>query len=114
MSYSVNYLGNNQGFLAVPTDIATFVVKVYLADNMITQIKDSDFQTLTSVIRIDLSNNKITNVSRLGSRCTNLESISLRKNLLTSIPVDIFQDCDKLLSVSLVDNNLTTVDWIKH
>ena len=111
---STTYFGNNQSFLEVPSDIPVNTVIVELAYNLITQIKQGDFQTLTSLKRLYLQMNKISQVSPLGSRCVKLESLSLTNNSITSIPVDMFQGCDRLKSVGLAYNNLTSIDWIKH
>ena len=111
--HALNYYKPNASLVAVPNDIPLDAVNIYLRYNMITQIGQNDFLNLT-IERLELQGNRILQVSPLAARCTNLQYISLSFNLLTYIPVVFFQGCDKLTTVALSNNNLTSVDWLKY
>ena len=112
--YALNYQKSNAGLVTVPNDIPLNTVKVFLSNNMITEIGQNDFLNLTSLERLELQKNKITQVSPFGKRCENWKFINLGTNLLTILPAEIFQGCNKLTDIGLAGNNLTSADWIKH
>ena len=114
LSHSVYYKKNDHNLTEIPDDIPSTAVAVILENNFISQIKQSDFQGLTSVRQIRLSRNKLSQISPLGQSCTNLLEIHFTSNYLTSIPAHMFQGCTKIEVVAFSSNNITSTDWLKQ
>jgi len=124
----------NLGLTQVPADIPTDTVEMRLENNNITEIGAHAFQTAPQLKRIDLSRNKLKNVSQaafstnkkltalilfdnnlvsIASNTLNglydLNMILLNKNNISCLPDKVFKHQNKLLLLSLYDNNLRSL-----
>jgi len=124
----------NLGLTQVPTDIPSDTVELRLENNQITEIGPHAFQTASQLKRIDLSRNKLRNVSAQAfasnkkltalilfdnelltlpsltlAGLSDLNMILLNKNNISCLSVDVFKHQNKLLLLSLYDNNLRTL-----
>ena len=62
------------------------VRKIYLSNNSITELNDTDFQDYSSLSYLDLSDNEITMIGNLTFSGCPVRHLRLHRNLLTCMP----------------------------
>ncbi len=82
----------------------------YDYDRNLTNLQPNDFEGLTELEKISITNTKITTLpARIFKDNKQIVKLQLGYNAITSLPEDIFQGLGSLQQVSLVYNNLTSI-----
>lgn len=105
---SVRYLSLRNNLLeSVPDSIVELqqVWMVDLANNLISEIGDDDFEGLDILADLILDNNPLTSISDSAFVTNDIRYLSLRGTLLSTIPVAIARS-PRLYSLSLPDNSI--------
>ncbi|XP_060598141.1 polycystin-1-like isoform X3 [Ruditapes philippinarum] len=101
-----------QNLLSVPTDAkeGSDVIRLDLADNLISNLSNNEFQYFTNLLDLDLSNNKIS-VFDLDTftNLTNLQFLNLAGNNLSTLPSGTFTSIS-VTTLDLSSINLQSVD----
>ncbi|ELU14459.1 hypothetical protein CAPTEDRAFT_67111, partial [Capitella teleta] len=100
---------SNRGLTSVPEDIAPDVTRLYLMENDITRIRQSDFNDkYPDLADLRLYVNDITSIESGCFKGTIIELLNLSSNKLTSIP-DLHQVSNTLIGLNLTSNEITTI-----
>ena len=83
---------------------------IYLPFNKIHQIHENVFDGLYQLTALDLSSNKIKNLTNFLDPLNNLIKLDLSSNLIEELPVKIFKNLRNLRSLKLAKNNLMCLD----
>ncbi|ELT90789.1 hypothetical protein CAPTEDRAFT_67223, partial [Capitella teleta] len=96
---------------SVPEDIAPDVTDLYLNDNDITRIRQSDFNDkYPDLVYLFLYHNDIASIESGCFNGTILEMLDLDWNKLTSIP-DLHEVSNTLTGLNLISNEITTITF---
>ncbi|XP_035663921.1 SLIT and NTRK-like protein 2 [Branchiostoma floridae] len=102
---------DNRGLSSVPHYLPTTITHLYLYNNSITTLSQSDFFRYSSLTTISLTLNQISVIN--SGAFYNLASLSylyLYNNQLTDIRADMFVGLDNLGYLYLYDNNIHSIE----
>eukprot|EP00477_Mikrocytos_mackini_P001253 GAHX01001339.1.p1 GENE.GAHX01001339.1~~GAHX01001339.1.p1 ORF type:complete len:1489 (-),score=354.79 GAHX01001339.1:30-4496(-) len=97
-------------------NIKSFLSKITISKNKITQLTNSDLSSLVNLKEIDVSNNLITTIDKdfLKANYETLEELNISSNELTSIQPDFFDNFKKLKRLNIANNKFTCIEkWMK-
>ncbi|XP_066265711.1 chondroadherin-like [Branchiostoma lanceolatum] len=101
---------NARGLEAVPISIPVNATRLYLNDNNIQNLTDTDFSNLTSLRHLDLSNNDIRVLpGGVFSNLTRLWLLDLADNHITHLPDGIFSNLISLALLYLKSNHISSL-----
>lgn len=83
---------------------------IYLTFNKIHQVHDTAFEGLDLLYLLDLSSNKLKELTNFLNPLTNLLTLDLSSNLIERLPVNIFNNLENLMSLQLSNNNLLNLN----
>ncbi|ELU13935.1 hypothetical protein CAPTEDRAFT_67080, partial [Capitella teleta] len=102
---------SNRGLTSVPEDIAPDVTHLYLNDNDITRIRETDFNDkYLNLADLRLQVNDITSIKSGCFKGTIIKLLNLNSNKLTSIP-DLHEVSNTLTGLNLISNEITTITF---
>ncbi|ELU12588.1 hypothetical protein CAPTEDRAFT_207114 [Capitella teleta] len=102
---------SNRGLTSVPEDIAPDVTHLYLNDNDITRIRETDFNDkYLNLADLRLQVNDIISIKSGCFKGTIIKLLNLNSNKLTSIP-DLHEVSNTLTGLNLISNEITTITF---
>ena len=127
----------NKGYVAIPNNIPSDTDTIYMSQNLLTSIASDDFSGMALLVFLDLQKNRITSISANAFDGTNLKTLYLSHNPITTIPTWTpllskleylyVQNCSitsstwdlnirytALVELDLAFNNLNTIPEISH
>eukprot|EP01133_Synstelium_polycarpum_P012205 gene12205-14287_t len=102
------YLSGNTLSKFPPTSGLTSLRKLLLDNNQISSVPEDALSPLTQLQTLDLSINLITSIPTTLAKLSNLKVLNLSKNQLTEIPVSV-RSLAKLHNLSVDYNRITTI-----
>ena len=101
-----------QNLASVPRKTPSNVTNLYLSNNNLTEITDTDFDQYNQIRILDLSFNKIVRLSNSSlASLLKLEALYLNDNILTmnydSMPVQVLDNLGSLTELTLHNNNIS-------
>ncbi|XP_035663905.1 SLIT and NTRK-like protein 2 [Branchiostoma floridae] len=101
----------NRGLSSVPQDLPTSIGTLWLYNNVITTLSQSDFSRYSRLLGLHSSNNQISVINpRAFYNLTRLRQLSLEFNRLTSLRADMFVGLVNLMHLFLLYNNIHSIE----
>nr|XP_058970820.1 cubilin-like [Pocillopora verrucosa] len=92
---------------SIPWNLSSLTTVLLFAGCKITRLRNGDFYSLSSLIYIDLSHNKVFQMeSRVFEGLTSLETLRLNNNFLRQLNDDVFGETTKLQYLDIGENLL--------
>ncbi|XP_071135294.1 leucine-rich repeat-containing G-protein coupled receptor 4-like [Mytilus edulis] len=102
---------NTKGLNIVPTNIPTYVKKLYLYSNSIKDVNREVFSDLTNLEILQLGDNVIGNLdSSFFENLDKLTNLHLQQNNITTLPVNVFSNLKSLQVLYLYENSIQEYD----
>eukprot|EP00058_Branchiostoma_floridae_P003934 XP_002589422.1 hypothetical protein BRAFLDRAFT_77868 [Branchiostoma floridae] len=94
----------------VPQDLPTYITELYLSNNALTTLNQSDFSRYSNLLFLYLQSNQISEINS-GAFCnlTSLAFLYINNNQLTSLTADMFMGLNNLLLLFLNNNTISTI-----
>ncbi|CAH1251261.1 SLITRK2 [Branchiostoma lanceolatum] len=101
----------NKGLSSVPQNLPTTISRLYLNDNVITTLNESDFSRYSSLTELYLYSNQISVInSGAFYNLTRLTRLYLHRNQLTSLGAEMFVGLNKLTIIQLNYNYIHSIE----